>query len=100
MKKTKKKEECVSLGKGGWNVAYVRSFTSCDDFVRANMDKTCSNDIEDYLKSVWDLCHKNEQLKSAEKVSEKVVENSEPKQPEIPVVKKTSTNKKSTNKKE
>jgi len=100
MKKTKKKEDCVSLGKGGWNVAYVRSFTSCDDFVRANMDKTCSNDIEDYLKSVWDLCHKNEQLKAAEKVSEKVIEVKQTEQPEAPEVKKVSAKRKSESKKE
>jgi len=100
MKKTKVKEDFINLGKGGWNVAYVRSFKSCSDFVAANQDKTCSGDIDDYLKKVWDMCHKDEQLKAAvnpvvdDTVNEPVNDTvNEP-------VKKTATKRNSESKKE
>jgi hypothetical protein len=102
-KKIDKIEPAVKLGGGSFNIAFVRSFKSKDKFVNDEKLRglvSFTKDIDDYLGNIWEKCHQDEQLKAAEKVSEKVVENSEPKQPEIPEVKKTSTNKKATNKKE
>ena len=103
MKKQVKKDPSVKLGGGSFNIDYVKSFESKEIFVNDELIRSrvsFTKDIDDYLGKIWDDCHKEDQLKKSEKVSEKISEVSEVSAPEAPEVKKVSTNKKATSKKE
>jgi hypothetical protein len=102
-KKIEKIEPAVKLGGGSFNVAYVKSFKTKEKFVNDEKMRSLvefTKDIDDYLGSIWDKCHLQDELKAAKKVSETISEDSEVSNVPAPVVKKVSTNKKSTNKKE
>lgn len=102
-KKNLKIEPSVKIGGGSFNIEFVRSFKSKDKFVNDERLRSLvafSKDIDDYLSSIWDKCHQEDELKSAKKVSEAINEAKEHPEVSAPEIKKVSTNKKATSKKE
>jgi len=103
MKKQRKIEPAVKLGGGSFNITFVRSFESKEAFIEYEKSTghiSFTKDLDGYLSEIWDKCHQENELKTAKIVSEKVIEVKQTEQPETPEVKKVSTNKKATSKKE
>lgn len=102
MRKPYKEEPAVKIGGGSFNIEYVRSFKSKDKFVndeRLRKLVAFTNDIDDYLGSIWDKCHLEDELKSAENLPEQAEPDQE-NVPEANEIKKTATKRKSESKKE
>jgi hypothetical protein len=102
MKKPYKEEPAVKLGGGSFNIEFVRSFKSKDKFVNDERLRSLvafSKDIDDYLTSIWDKCHLEDELKTAEKLPEKS-ESDQENIPETTEIKKVATKRKSESKKE
>jgi len=90
-------KKCIKIGNSpSFMVGWVRSFESKEAFLQH-----CQNNeaYEKYASDIWDKCHIEDELK-VKKVSEQEKESTEVSAPEAPEVKKVSTNKKATNKKE
>jgi len=101
-KKIDKIEPAVKLGGGSFNIEFVRSFKSKDKFVNDDRLRSLvafSKDIDDYLGSIWDKCHLEDELKPAEKLPEQT-ETDQENVPEATEIKKTATKRKSESKKE
>jgi hypothetical protein len=101
-KKIDKIEPAVKLGGGSFNVAFVKSFKTKDKFVNDERLRSLvafSKDIDDYLSSIWDKCHLEDELKAAEKLPEKS-ESDQENIPETTEIKKVATKRKSESKKE
>jgi hypothetical protein len=101
-KKIDKIEPAVKLGGGSFNVAFVKSFKSKDKFVNDEKIRALvsfTKDIDDYLTSIWDKCHLEDELKTAEKLPEKS-ESDQENIPETTEIKKVATKRKSESKKE
>lgn len=102
MKKIEKIEPSVKLGGGSFNIEFVRSFKSKDKFVNDEKMRSLvefTKDIDDYLSSIWDKCHLEDELKPAEKLPEQA-ETDQENVPEATEIKKTATKRKSESKKE
>jgi hypothetical protein len=91
-------KKCIKIGNSpSFMVGWVRSFESKQAFIAH-----CQNEeaYKIYASDIWDKCHQDDELKAAKKVSETISESAKQPDATAPEIKKVSTNKKATTKKE
>ncbi len=99
-----KRAEMIKIGKGSFALPYVLSFESKREFVDAclYLAEGFHSSPTEYLESIWDLAHRNDDFKTAQSVNNAADVN--PDEPtsivEAPETTKVSHKRKSTSKKE
>ena len=89
----------IKFGDGCMLVSEILKYKTVEDFVKDKIGwVTWSEAPEEYLKSLYEIAHRDDNI--ATKANEVIAEKSDEIPPVVPVVKKTSTNKKAVTKKE